>query len=60
MFEIEPKESIEQIWLFSRVKYLLGTGSFTITLNPLASQYFFELKNKLYSSTIEISFKLYF
>lgn len=45
MFEIETKESIEQIWLFSRVKYLLGTGSFTITLNPLASQYFFELKN---------------
>lgn len=45
MFEIEKKDSLEQIWLFSRVKYLLGTGSFTITLNPLASQYFFELKN---------------
>ncbi|SEN11117.1 Initiator Replication protein [Chryseobacterium taichungense] len=45
MFEIETKESIEQIWLFSRVKYLLGTGSFTVTLNPLATQYFFELKN---------------
>jgi len=45
MFEIETKDSLEQIWLFSRVKYLLGTGSFTITLNPLASQYFFELKN---------------
>jgi len=45
MFEIETKESIEQIWLFSRVKYLLGTGSFLITLNPLATQYFFELKN---------------
>nr|WP_228448983.1 replication initiation protein [Chryseobacterium mulctrae] len=45
MFEIETKESLEQIWLFSRVKYLLGTGSFTVTLNPLASQYFFELKN---------------
>lgn len=49
MFEIETKESIEQIWLFSRVKYLLGTGSFTVTLNPLASQYFFELKNNFTS-----------
>lgn len=45
MFEIETKESIDQIWLFSRVKYMLGTGSFTVTLNSLASQYFFELKN---------------
>lgn len=45
MFEIETKESLEQIWLFSRVKYILGTGTFTITLNPLASIYFFDLKN---------------
>lgn len=45
MFEIETSDSIEQIWLFSRVKYLIGTGSFTITLNPLATKYFFELKN---------------
>lgn len=45
MFEIETKDSIDQIWLFSRVKYLLGTGSFTVTLNSLATPYFFELKN---------------
>lgn len=45
MFEIETPESYDQIWLFSRVKYLIGTGSFTITINPLASQYFFDLKN---------------
>lgn len=45
MFEIETKESLDQIWLFSRVKYMLGTGSFTIKLNEDATPYFFELKN---------------
>lgn len=45
MFEIETAESLDQIWLFSRVKYLKGTGSFTIKLNEDARPYFFELKN---------------
>ena len=44
MFEIETKESLDQIWLFSRVKYILGTGSFTIEINHHAIPYFFELK----------------
>ena len=46
----EATESIgsrmfEQLWLFSRVKYLKGTGSFTVKLNEEATPYFFELKN---------------
>ena len=45
MFEIQTPEKISQIWLFSKVDYLIGTGSFTVTINSLASQYFFELKN---------------
>lgn len=45
MFEIQTFEKISQIWLFSKVDYLIGTGSFTVTINSLASQYFFELKN---------------
>ena len=45
MFEIETKEKISQIWLFSNVDYILGTGSFTVGINPKASPYFFELKN---------------
>jgi plasmid replication initiation protein len=45
MFEIETPESLEQLWLFSRVKYLKGTGSFTVKLNEEATPYFFELKN---------------
>lgn len=49
MFEVETKDSLEQIWLFSNVKYLFGTGSFTITLNSLASQFFFDLKNNFTS-----------
>lgn len=45
MFEIETAESYEQLWLFSKVKYLKGTGSFTIKLNNEALPYFFDLKN---------------
>ena len=45
MFEIETHEQIRQIWLFSNVDYILGTGSFTVGINPKASPYFFELKN---------------
>lgn len=45
MFEVETKEKISQIWLFSNVDYILGTGSFTVGLNPKATPYFFELKN---------------
>lgn len=45
MFEIETSESLDQIWLFSRVKYLKGTGSFVVKLNDEASPYFFDLKN---------------
>ncbi|WP_228459995.1 replication initiation protein [Chryseobacterium muglaense] len=49
MFEIETPEKISQIWLFSKVDYLIGTGSFTIKLNVDASPYFFELKNNFTS-----------
>jgi len=45
MFEIDTPESYDQIWLFSRVKYLKGTGSFTVKLNDEATPYFFDLKN---------------
>lgn len=45
MFEIETSESLDQIWLFSRVKYLKGTGSFVVKLNDEATPYFFDLKN---------------
>lgn len=49
MFEIETDESLDQIWLFSRVKYLKGTGSFSIKLNDEAAPYFFDLKNNFTS-----------
>ena len=45
MFEIETAESYEQIWLFSKVKYLKGEGCFEVKLNEDALPYFFELKN---------------
>lgn len=45
MFEIETKEKLSQIWLFSKVEYLFGTGSFSIEINHHAIPYFFELRN---------------
>lgn len=45
MFEIETPNSLTQLWLFSSVKYLLGTGSFVVKINEDAMPYFFELKN---------------
>ena len=45
MFEIATPNEIDQIWLFSRVKYMKGTGSFIVKLNDEATPYFFDLKN---------------
>jgi hypothetical protein len=44
MFEIQTTEKLTQIWLFSKVEYLKGTGSFTIKINEDARPYFFALK----------------
>lgn len=53
MFEIETTEEINQIWLFSRVKYMKGTGSFTVKLNEDATPYFFDLKNNFTSMQLK-------
>ena len=45
MFEIETPKSLKQLWLFSSVEYLIGTGSFLVKVNEDAMPYFFELKN---------------
>ena len=45
MFEIETPKSLKQLWLFSSVEYLIGTGSFLVKVNEDAIPYFFELKN---------------
>jgi len=49
MFEIEDKKSLKQIWLWSKVEYYHNTGTFGILINPVARQYFFELKNNFTS-----------
>ena len=49
MFEIQTPERISQIWLFSKVDYIIGTGSFTIKLNDESIPYFFDLKNNFTS-----------
>lgn len=45
MFEIQTPEKLTQLWLFSKIEYTLGTGSFTVNINSFAIPYFFELKN---------------
>jgi plasmid replication initiation protein len=45
MFEIQTPEKLRQIWLFSYVDYISGTGSFTVKINDDAKQFFFELKD---------------
>lgn len=45
MFEIQTTEKLRQIWLFSYVDYIIGTGSFTVKINDDAKHFFFELKD---------------
>lgn len=45
VFHINEPDGMRQIVLFSEVKYLKGTGSFDMVINPSARNYFFELKN---------------
>jgi plasmid replication initiation protein len=45
VFEVQEVDGLAQIVLFSKVKYLDGTGSFDIMINEPARPYFFELKN---------------
>ncbi|WP_151199648.1 replication initiation protein [Flavobacterium psychrophilum] len=49
MFEIETKDSLKQIWLWSKVEYYHNTGAFGVLINPIARQYFFELKDNFTS-----------
>lgn len=49
MFEIEDKNSLKQIWLWSKVEYYHNTGTFGVLINPVARQYFFELKENFTS-----------
>ncbi|WP_432223128.1 replication initiation protein (plasmid) [Flavobacterium sp. TMP13] len=45
VFEVQEAEGLAQVVLFSKVKYLDGTGSFDMKINQDARPYFFELKN---------------
>ena len=49
MFEIEDKNSLKQIWLWSKSQYYHTTGTFGVLINPVARQYFFELKDNFTS-----------
>ena len=53
MFEIETADSYEQLWLFSKVKYIKGNGIFEIKINEEALPYFFDLKNNFTSMQLK-------
>ena len=53
MFEIETADSYEQLWLFSKVKYIKGDGIFEIKINEEALPYFFDLKNNFTSMQLK-------
>ena len=44
MFEIQMKGRFRQLWLFSCVDYIEGTGSFEVSLGQKALPYLFDLK----------------
>ncbi|WPO84622.1 replication initiation protein (plasmid) [Chryseobacterium sp. JJR-5R] len=45
MFEIETEDRYNQIWLFSRISYIKGSGSFIININEFSKELFLELKS---------------
>lgn len=53
VFEIETNDSYKQIWLFSSVEYIKGSGSFKVKINEDALPFFFELKNNFTSMQLK-------
>lgn len=53
MFEIETQKSSLQLWLFSSVEYIKGTGSFEVELSEKALPYLFDLKNNFTSMQLK-------
>lgn len=53
VFEVEDKNRLRQIWLFSAVEYHWGTGSFSIHLNEHGMPYLFDLKREFTSINLK-------
>lgn len=45
VYEIDLGDRLRTMLLFNAVDYVHGTGAFNVHINPLAREYFFELKN---------------
>lgn len=58
MFEVNTKDSYEQIWIFQKVRYENGKGYFTIKLSEEIRPYLFELKNNFTSFQLHSALKL--
>lgn len=53
VFEIETDDRYKQIWLFSSVEYMKGSGAFKVKINEDALPFFFELKNNFTSMQLK-------
>ena len=53
VFEIETDDRYRQIWLFSSVEYMKGSGAFKVKINEDALPFFFELKNNFTSMQLK-------
>lgn len=53
MFEIETNETLLQLWLFSSIEYIKGTGSFEVELSQKAMPYLFDLKKNFTSMQLK-------
>lgn len=58
MFEVNTKDSYEQIWIFQKVRYERGKGYFIIKLAEDIRPYLFELKNNFTSYQLHSALKL--
>ncbi|HEY6143763.1 MAG TPA: replication initiation protein [Flavobacterium sp.] len=45
VYEIQMEDRLRTLVLFTAVDYIKGEGSFNMNINPMAREYFFELKN---------------
>jgi plasmid replication initiation protein len=58
VFEVLTENSYEQVWMFRRVKYLMGQGVIEIKLNEDVLPYLFDLKNNFTSYGLAAALRL--
>jgi len=58
MFEISTQKSYEQIWMFQRVKYIIGEGRIEVKFSDDIKPYLFDLKDNFTSFELYAALRL--